>query len=120
MSKVLFLLVLALPGALCAQTNAADYNLTIHVTASRIAANCTDVTLGNSVCRQEQQLTADVGSGAFEMSNMKSVKGIVTLGDYKAKLVQDKTLPTNEFTKTYEILFPDGSTRKFDVTGQLK
>ena len=47
-------------------------------------------------------------------------KGIVALGDYKAKLVSDQVKPTHEFNRTYELMFPDGSTRKFRVTGQAE
>ncbi len=119
MSQLFFLLLLALPGALQAQANPA-YTVTIHVTASRITVFCGAVGLGGSSCNSEQQITADVGSSTYEMSNFKSIKGIVAPGDYKGKLVEDKTWPTNEFNKTYELLVPDGSARKFNVTGQLK
>ena len=47
-------------------------------------------------------------------------KGVVALGDYKAKLVSDKQKPTHEFTREYDLMFPDGSTRKFSVIGQME
>jgi len=47
-------------------------------------------------------------------------KGVVALGDYKARLVNDKQKPTHEFTRDYDLKFPDGSTRKFSVIGQTE
>jgi len=121
MSKRFFLLLLALPGALWAQTNAAAYNVTIHVTASRVAVGFSDGPLGVTSLRIEQRLTAKVGGSTYELTSDTALpKGVVALGDYKAKLVKDESKPTNEFTKVYELMFPDGSTRKFEVTGQME
>jgi len=121
MSKLFFLLLLAFPGALQAQTNSAGYNVTIHVTQTRVAVGFGDGTLGASSLRIEQRLTAKVGGSTYELTSDTALpKGVVALGDYKAKLVKDETKPTNEFMKTYDLMFPDGSTRKFQVTGQME
>ncbi|MHB1937863.1 MAG: hypothetical protein ACYCOR_14920 [Acidobacteriaceae bacterium] len=39
---------------------------------------------------------------------------------HKARLIKDKQKPTHEFNRSYELMFPDGSTRKFRVTGQVE
>jgi hypothetical protein len=38
-------------------------------------------------------------------------------GDYKAKLVEDDRSTPFRVMQTYELLFPDGTTRKFAVIG---
>lgn len=47
-------------------------------------------------------------------------KGLVALGDYHAKLSDHKEKPTKEFTRSYDLMFPDGSTRTFNVIGQME
>jgi hypothetical protein len=43
---------------------------------------------------------------------------LLSLGDYKAKLIEDVHKTTYETTQTYELQFPDKKTRKFMVIGQ--
>jgi hypothetical protein len=45
---------------------------------------------------------------------------LLALVDYKAKLVEDKHTSTYESSQTYELLFPDKTTKKFIVTGQCE
>lgn len=45
---------------------------------------------------------------------------MLALGDYKAKLVEDKHTSTYESSQMYELLFPDNTTKKFVVTGQYE
>jgi hypothetical protein len=44
----------------------------------------------------------------------------LALGDYKAKLVQDKHRTAYESSQAYEFLFPDNTTRKFTVVGWIE
>ncbi len=111
-------LLLALP--LFAQAKGADYTINMHVSESRIGTDC-GVASGNSSCKSVQQLTVLVNGTKYELeSETFFPKGIVALGDYKAKLVKDQQKPTHEFNRSYELMFPDGSTRKFRVTGQTE
>ena len=68
-----------------------------------------------------QQISVLIDGAKYEMESVTNLpKGIVALGDYKAKLVKDQQKPTHEFNRTYELMFPDGSTRQFVVTGQME
>jgi hypothetical protein len=120
MTKPILALSLLLSLPLFAASSSADYNLNIHVSETRIGVDC-GVSSGNSSCKSVQQLSAVIDGAKYELeSETYFPKGIVALGDYKAKLVQDQEKPTHEFNRTYELMFPDGSTRKFRVTGQVE
>jgi hypothetical protein len=44
--------------------------------------------------------------------------GLINPGDYRAKLTKDEHATSYESRQTFEILFPDGSTRPFQVIAQ--
>ncbi len=46
--------------------------------------------------------------------------GLIACGNYKARLTADLHRADYVSHQTYEILFPDNHTVKFDVTGQLE
>jgi hypothetical protein len=120
MTKTILALSLLFCLPLFAQSPDAGYNLNIHVSESRIGTDC-GVSSGNSSCKSVQQLAALIDGAKYELEGETYFpKGIVALGDYKAKLVKDQQKPTHEFNRTYELMFPDGSTRKFRVTGQVE
>jgi hypothetical protein len=113
-------MVFAGPSGL-GQPTAAGYTVGVHVTASRIANDCGNVNKGSSSCRATQILEAVIDGGKYQLRSETILpKGVVALGDYKAKLVSDKQKPTREFTREYDLMFPDGSTRKFSVIGQME
>ena len=121
MTKTILALSLLFCLPLFAQSPDAGYNLNIHVSETRIGGDCGVVTHGNSTCNSVQQLSVLVDGTKYELEGETYFpKGIVALGDYKAKLVKDQQKPTHEFNRTYELMFPDGSTRKFRVTGQVE
>jgi hypothetical protein len=65
-------------------------------------------------------LKALIDGRTYELESQTILpKGVVPLGDYHAKLIDDKQKPTGEFQRTYDVMFVDGSTRKFSVTGQM-
>ena len=118
MTKTVLACTLLLPLSASAQTQ--GYDVTVHVSESRIGTDC-GVYHGGSSCKSVQQITALIGGEKYELeSETFFPKGIVALGDYKAKLVEDQQKPTHEFTRAYELMFPDQSTRKFRVTGQAE
>jgi hypothetical protein len=111
MSKIILALTLLFCLPLFAASPSADYNINIHVSESRIGTGRANV----------QELSVLVDGAKYEMESLTNLpKGIVALGDYKAKLVKDQQKPTHEFNRTYELMFPDGSTREFMVTGQIE
>lgn len=110
--------VLSLP--IYAQSKATDYGVKIHVSASHIGYDC-GVANGDSSCRSVQQVSATIDGAKYELeSETFFPKGVVALGDYQAKLVSDEQKPTHEFSRVYDLMFPDGSTRKFRVMGQTE
>ncbi len=75
----------------------------------------------HSSCGSVQQISVLIDGAKYEMESVTALpKGIIALGDYKAKLVKDQQKPTREFNRTYSLMFPDGSTRDFVVTGELE
>jgi hypothetical protein len=44
--------------------------------------------------------------------------GVLSPGDYKAKLVKDEHKTSYEANQTYEFLFPDNKTRRYVLIGQ--
>jgi hypothetical protein len=120
MNKHILLLGLLFCAPTFAQTSGLGNMASIHVTASRIDSDC-GVFRGNSSCKATQEITADIDGKKFELrSETFFPKGIVALGDYKAVVVDEQTRPTGEFTRTYNLLFPDQSKRKFYVIGQME
>ena len=111
MTKSILALTLLFSLPLFAASPSADYNLTIHVSESRIGTGRANT----------QDLSVLVDGVKYEMESLTIFpKGIVALGDYKAKLVKDQQKPTHEFSRIYELMFPDGTTRQFTVTGQVE
>jgi hypothetical protein len=89
---------------------AADYTVTVHVSATRIA-------FGG---RLLQDLDVIIDGKKYELASELSLGQLLVLGDYKAKLVKDEHRTTYDSYQVYEFLFTDGKTRKFDVVGQIE
>lgn len=115
----LCLLTFAVPSLAFGQAKA-GYTIPVHVLESHIGLSC-NTTKGTSSCKSTQVLTAQVEGKKFELeSETFFSKGLVALGDYQAKLGDHKEKPTGEFTRSYDLMFPDGSTRTFNVIGQTE
>lgn len=119
--KTILALTLLFSLPLFAASPSADYNINIHVSQSRIGTDCGSAFKGSSTCESVQQLSVLVDGAKYELESKTLLpKGVVALGDYKAKLVKDQQKPTHEFNRTYSLMFPDGSARDFVVTGQVE
>src|ERR1017187_6952480 len=91
--------------------NPADYNVSVHVSASSLAGLEGAFPFLNVIIDgKNYQLSAE--------QHADRLKGwaVLALGEYKARLVTDEH-NAYELTQVYELLFPDGKTMKFDVTG---
>lgn len=120
MTKTVLALSLLFTLPLFAQSPDAGYTINIHVSESRIRPFC-GVMNGSSSCVPVRHLSVLINGAKYELeSENYHAKAIVALGDYKARLVQDQQKPTHEFNRTDDLMFPDGSTRQFVVTGQLE
>jgi hypothetical protein len=106
----LAILLLLSTFATAADPKPADYAITVHVSATRIAF------AGRGV----QDLDVIIDGKKFELISDLGVGQLLALGDYKAKLVRDDHRTTYDSDRVYEFLFPDGKTRRFDVVGQIE
>jgi hypothetical protein len=92
------------------EPNPADYTITVHVSACHLSF--VSVTTF-------QDLDVVINGKTYELQATSS-DGVLTPGDYKAKLVQDLHKTAYESSQTYEFLFPDMKVRKFSVIGQTE
>jgi hypothetical protein len=101
---VLLLLATLAPAAPAPQ----EYSINVHVTSSFVVAGSG---LG------PQMLDVIIEGKKYELSSPYNGY-LLGLGDYTAKLIKDEHKSTYESLQTYEFLFPDKKTRKFQVVGQ--
>jgi hypothetical protein len=92
------------------EPNPADYTITVHVSACHLSF----VSLTTL-----QNLDVVINGKAYELQAISN-DGVLALGDYKAKLVQDVHKTAYESSLTYEFLFTDTKVRKFSVIGQTE
>jgi hypothetical protein len=97
-----------------AKNDPSQYPLTVHVSAAASASpsNYAVEILTVTIDGKHYQLAGTGYSGKVCCS------GLIDLGDYHAKLTKDQHKTSYESLQQYEILFPDGSTRRFDVIAQ--
>lgn len=102
-----FLLVLLFSSFAIAGSNRnpAEYNTTVHVVASRMVVHHAYF----------QQLSAVIDGKNYELESLIAEWGLLVLGDYKAKLVEDRHSHPYDLWQVYEFLFPDNKTRRFVV-----
>lgn len=89
------------------------YTLTVHVSASEYAPP-DDVT--------NEILTVTIDAKHYRLrggtTSAKNKFALINPGDYQARLTQDEHKTGYESRQKYEFLFPDGTTRSFQVIGQ--
>jgi hypothetical protein len=94
--------------------NPADYNVNVHVSATSVQFSTDGVGhpfLNVVIAGKNYQLLSEQGEAGHKATT------ILPLGDYKAKLVTDEHDTVYRSIQSYEFLFPDGKTAKFDVVG---
>jgi hypothetical protein len=99
---VLLLLATLVPAAPAPAPD--DYIINIHVTSSYILNG-------------EQYLDVLINAKKYQLEGLLR-GGLLSLGDYKAKLTKDEHHTSYSSSQEYELLFPDNKTRKFQVVGQ--
>jgi len=87
--------------------NPAEYTVNVHVSSSNIDLNGT------------QMLDVVIDGKKYELRSELPIRRLLTLGDYKAKLVTKDHKTEYESFQVYEFLFPD-KTRQYDVVGQTE
>jgi hypothetical protein len=114
MRYLLFALALLFSSpAWTAPPKEAQYNLNIHVAASRSV-------LHSERAPRYQQLNVTIDGKQYELESVLGVSGLLGLGDYKARLEVDDTKNDHDSYKVYEFRFPNGKTREYLVVGQTE
>lgn len=118
MKIALFAIFLMVPAlALADKPNPADYTIAVHVQSSRFVDQCSSDDKG-SMCFSILSLSVSIDGKKVELDDQSPSKEVIVPGDYKAKILKEDTSHSYEYSRTYEILFPDGTTRKYNVVGE--
>ncbi len=113
------LFVLLLSTACLAQSQTDDYSITVHVSASRWVM---EPGLGGP--QSVPRLHVVIHGKKYELaapvvrSNFEAGVTLLTIGDYKAKLIRDPHKTPYESSQAYEFQYPDKKTQKFIVVAQ--
>lgn len=102
-----------------ATTSNPAYPLQVHVIASSAKYECSDVTLGNSVCHYDSVVQAMIAGQKYQLDANTGSFHLLALGTYPAAEITDKSR-SYEVNRSYVLLFPDKSTRKYRVTGMMQ
>lgn len=100
------------------QPNPADYPLTAHVTRSYFILE------GSGLHQDTLQVLDVLINGkklqleAEPIKVSKSYYGLISIGDYRAKLTVNREKGSYLTFQKYEILFPDQHTKSFEVVGK--
>lgn len=90
-----------------------DFNINVHVSATQM------VRYDNSA--YYQKLTVIIEGKKCKLQSIDKPNALLTLGDYKAKLVKDQHWAGEyDSWRIYELLLPDKKTRKFLLVGQFE
>jgi hypothetical protein len=113
MKTILIAILLMLPALASAEKKAtsdsAEYTVTVHVQSSHVL----DTYMKSSTV---QHLDVLIDGKKYELECAGGL--VVPVGDYKAKISQEKISPNHEYSRGYQLLFSDGSTRKYGVVGE--
>jgi hypothetical protein len=106
-----------------AKNDPGQFPLAVHISASTYATE-NDSRLG-AIDQLTEIVTATIDGKHYQLSGPTSSakafmhgNGLINPGDYHAKLVKDDHKTSYESQQTFEILFPDGTTRSFFVIAQ--
>jgi hypothetical protein len=123
MKKIVFSLLLLGVTSAFASPNPAEFTETLHVTNSHLVLNPP----GRPNPIPNQQLNVIVGGKKYELygasisamsDSAAQPAGVLRVGDYKAKLIQENLKPIYLLFRSYQILLPDGKTITLRVIGQ--
>lgn len=100
-----------------------QFPLAVHVSASTYPPQ--SPAWGSPIAGWYEIITATINGKHYQLqgptSNPKAqgcCNGLIDPGDYRGRLVKNEHITTYESLQEFEILFPDGTTRRFDVIAQ--
>ncbi len=111
MSKTVLLLLLLASSCCWAapKPDPAQYNVNVHVSGTLT------IEYENTM---QQQMQATIEGKKYVLHGGSGVIWVLKVGDYHAKVVKDETRNGVEYMRSYELLFPNGETRRYDVMGE--
>lgn len=113
MKKVLIAILLLSSAFACAEkkpsANPADYTIAVHVQSSQL--------VDSHGGTQSQLLDVIVGGKKYELEAWPFYV-VLPVGDYKARISKENISPNHEYSRVYELLFADGTTRRYTVVGE--
>jgi hypothetical protein len=96
--------------------NPADYTIAVHVRSSHLLAlSLTGSAL--SLSSSTQHLDVVIDGQKYELEAWP-LYVLLPVGDYKARLSNEKIAKNREYSRVYELLFADGATRRYTVLGE--
>lgn len=114
MKNRLLIFVLLFSGSLWAAPAKTEYNIDVHVTASRTVKH-------SESAPRYQYLNVTIDGKKYELESVLGVGEVLILGDYKARLTTDAHGRGDyDSRQVYEFQFSDRKTREFNVVGQLE
>jgi hypothetical protein len=125
MARVFVFLILLSSLSVIAQEakpNPDDYKVNVHVKSSRLGESCSSVSNGGSVCVWVHELKVEIDGKTYDLGSetLKWYAGVLRTGSYKARMLKQDAKRSYEYNRTYELLFPDGRTRKYQVTAEYE
>lgn len=125
MKKVGIAILLLISALAWGKPNPANYTVAVHVQSSQLVTACDDW-VTKAICGLKQHLQVVIDGKKFELNSNGNSETLLRTGDYKARLLVDDQESTDtpppayeiRITTTYELLFPDGKTRKYRVVGE--
>lgn len=89
-----------------------EYNVNVHVTASRTVKH-------SESSPRYQYLNVTIDGRKYELESVLGIDGLLTVGDYKARLSTDEHKHGgSDFLQLYEFQLPDKWTREFLLVRQ--
>jgi hypothetical protein len=86
-----------------------QYTITVHVSGTLT------IEFENTM---QQQIEATIDGKKYVLHGGSGDIWVLKTGDYHARAVKDETRNGVEYMRSYEFLFPDGETRRYDVMGE--
>jgi len=112
MKKILIAILLMTPALAFADKkpapNPADYTITVHVYSSQVI---------DRTGTPKQILDVVIDGKKYELEALPYID-VLPVGDYKAKIFNEKISSNQQYSRVYELLFTDGTTRRYDVVGE--
>jgi hypothetical protein len=88
---------------------AKEYPIKVHVSSSE---------LYGSGMGENQALRVVIDGKKYQLIALGSAPWPLPVGDYRARITEDKPIQAGAYERRYEFIFPDGKTRQYRVGGE--